>query len=212
MYSGGNRTFDFVLGAGGELHDDYRTRKGVIENSGFDSGYLNLKARYRPADNQQFMILTNIYRARDIGWPSAHTVIPTEKRDTYVLNYTVTGISRSLQEFSLNVSAQPMHHDMKNFLPDGTVWTGVSNTATYDAAIESKWSPGTNHRMDAGLHISQWGMSAEREVNDAGTGLVTILPNSSLLEIGTYAEDEFRISDRADLTAGLRYNFLFANA
>lgn len=208
-FSGGNRKFDFVLGAGGGLHDDYRTREGVINNSGFDSGYLNLKARYRPTENQQLMILSNIYRARDIGWPSANTVIPTEKRDTYVLNYTVTGISESLRELSLNVSAQPMHHDMKNFLPDGTVWIGVSNTSTYDAGVESNWTLGRNHRINAGIQFSYWGMSAER---DAETGLVNILPNSSLIETGMYVEDEFRLSDRVDVTAGLRYNYLYSDA
>ncbi|MFQ6115394.1 MAG: TonB-dependent receptor domain-containing protein, partial [bacterium] len=211
---GGNERFDFIASVGGGLHDDYKTRKGAIENSGFESRNIQLKTRYRPGHNQQLLFSTQIYRAQDIGWPAANTIIPDEKRDTYALGYTVSNIAQALQMVKANFSYSPMYHNMINYLPGNVQFNGDSKTNTYNADVTGYWAIGKNNTLTTGIFYSLWKMHAKSSVinNGVSSPFIDILPNSSLSEIGFFIEDEYKISNRLKVQTGIRANYISSNA
>ncbi|MFQ6115943.1 MAG: TonB-dependent receptor domain-containing protein, partial [bacterium] len=213
--SGGNTKFDFVASISAGKHDDYKTKKEVIENSGFGSNTIHLKTRYRPTHNQQLQFTTQIYRADDIGWPAANTIIPEERRDTYALNYIVGDIAQKLQMIKVNLSYQPMYHDMINNVSGETQFIGDSKSISLNGGVDSYWAIGNKNKLVTGVFYSLWKMNAKRSTFDA-TGaklpFIDILPNSSVGELGIFVQDEYEISNRLRLQTGIRLNYISANA
>ncbi|MFQ5676894.1 MAG: TonB-dependent receptor, partial [bacterium] len=213
--SGGNTKFDFIASISAGRHDDYKTRQEVIENSGFGSNTIHLKTRYRPAQNQQLQFTTQIYRADDIGWPAANTIIPDERRDTYALNYIVGDIAQKLQMIKVNLSYQPMYHNMINNVSGEKQFIGDSRSLTLNGSVDSYWAIGNKNKLLTGVFYSLWKMNAHRSRFDpAGAQLpfIDILPNSSVGEWGIFAQDDYEISNRLKLQAGIRLNHISASA
>ncbi len=213
-FSGGNKRFDFLGGFSGGLHDDYNTSRGVIENSGFKSGTAQLKARYRPASDQELFLTTQIYRAKDIGWPAANTIIPTEKRDTYALNYSVYNVTSELQTIKAHISYSPMFHNMINYLPDNSQYVGDSRTNSINANVDGYWSLGNRNNLTTGLFFSYWKMNASSSIIEAGNEIASldIIPNSSISEADMFIQDEFKVSRYFKLTGGIRANYIYSKA
>ncbi len=213
-FSGGIKKFDFFAGIAGAKHNNYKTKKGEINNSGFESDNIHLKTRFRPNDNQQLMFTAQSYSAEDIGWPASNTVIPEEKRDTYALNYNISDISSTLQKIDVNISYLSMYHNMKtNSDPDNT-FLGDSKTITYSTNFTGYWALGNKTIFTTGLFYSLWKMNANRTVFDSGVKLpvISLMPNSSLNELGFFVQDEYSFSDRMKFQTGLRLNYIGSNA
>jgi len=212
--SGGNKRFDFLGGFSGGLHDDYSTSRGVIENSGFKSGTVQLKARYRPTSDQEILFTTQIYRAKDIGWPATNTIIPTEKRDTYALNYSVYNVTGELETIKAHVSYSPMFHNMINYLPENSQYAGDSRTNSINANVDSYWSLGSRNNLTSGLFFSYWQMNATSRIIEAGNEVTSldIVPNSSISEADVFIQDEFKVSKYFKITGGIRANYIYSNA
>ena len=213
-FSGGNKKFDFLGGFSGGLHDDYNTSRGVIENSGFKSGTVQLKTRYRPTSEQELLLTTQIYRAKDIGWPAANTIIPTEKRNTYALNYSVYNITDALQTIKAHISYSPMFHNMINYLPENRQYMGDSRTNSINANVDSYWSLGSRNNLTSGLFFSYWQMNATSRIIEAGKEVTSldIVPNSSISEADVFVQDEFKFFRQFKITGGLRANYIYSNA
>ncbi len=212
--SGGNAKFDFIASVGEGKHDDYKTKLGVIKNSGFGSNTFHLKTRYRPAYNQQLLFTTQFYRAQDIGWPAANTIIPEEMRDTYAVNYIVGDIAQTLQMIKVNLSYQSMHHNMINNISDNKQLFGNSKSITINGNLDSYWAIGKKNKLISGVFYSLWKMNAERSGLNNGERLpvIRILPNSSVSELGVFVQDDFEVSDRFKVQTGVRANYISSNA
>lgn len=213
-FSGGNEKFDFVASVGAGLHDDYKTKQGVVKNSGFKSSNIQLKSRYRPGYNQQLLFTTQIYRAEDIGWPAANTIIPEEKRDTYALNYTVSDLGQKLQMITANISYSPMYHNMINYLPGNLQFKGDSKTNTYNINVNSYWAIGKKNTLTTGVFYSLWKMYEKSSVINHGVSslFIDILPKSSVSELGIFIQDEYKIFNRLKVQTGVRANYISSNA
>ena len=213
-FSGGKEKFDFFASISGAKHGNYKTKKGVINNSGFESNNLHLKTRFRPAENQQLMFTAQSYSAEDIGWPASNTVIPKEKRATYVVNYNISDISSTLQKIDVSFSYLSMYHNMKTNSSADKTLLGDSKTATYNTNFTGYWDLGNKTIFTTGLFYSLWKMNANRSVIDSGVKLplINTLPASSLNELAVFVQDEYSFSDRLKFQTGIRLNYIASNA
>ncbi len=212
--SGGNNRIDFITILGKSIYDNYNTPEGVIENSGYSSGFGHIKFRYRPGRNHELMFLDQIYRAKDIGWPASNTIIPDEKRETYAINYRWSDIGKNLYSLKVNTSYQAMFHDMINYLPDNREYRGESKTDTYNARIAGNWLFGGKHSVVSGIEYSLWKMDARNRIVSDGvvTANLDILPKTSVGELGAYIQDEFHIGEQLLVQAGLRNTSIVSDA
>lgn len=213
-FNGGNNRFDLIASVDRGVHGDYQTKRGTVENSGFESGNVHLKMRYHPSSDRQLALSTQIYRAKNIGWPAANTIIPTEKRSAFVLNYVARNTARHFRRIELHLSYQPMYHTMTNTLPGNRQYTGNSRSDTYNASAKTTWPAGDNHTLLFGADFTLWKMNARRVnvENGSRSPFIDILPHSSLGEFGIFVQDEFKISPRLKTEIGIRSNYVTSNA
>ncbi len=230
---GGKRSFDFALSGGIGRHGNYRIpKKGAYEplpsetlpHSGFDTEWLHFKGRYRPGKDHRFTLVSQIYRADSIGWPSrmAPTVIPEEKRDLYGIKYRYdpkldSGSGRlRFEKLKANVGYQPMYHEMVNKLQDSvnTRYKGVSRSENLQAALRTYFSYGEHHRFTLGTEHWFWGMQAERRVitDRSRSEFRPILNRGRLREHAVFLLDRMEISDSWRVDAGVRFNRTVSDA
>ena len=213
-FSGGNHRMDFIAKLVAARHDDYRSARGVIANSGFDANTLHVKARYRPSMNQQWQTTLQLYRARDIGWPAANTIIPRERRNTVAVNYMATNLTRFWKSLQLNLSYQPMYHNMINYLDAGDPIYSESQSNTWNASMDGEWIFTPHWRMRSGVFFSRWSMRAWRQVTDPNAPVILqdIIPDSRLDEAGLYLETDYRLTAKWKLQMGGRFNRISSTA
>ncbi|MDQ7065898.1 MAG: TonB-dependent receptor, partial [candidate division KSB1 bacterium] len=213
-FSGGNSTVDFMSKLVLARHDDYRSPRGVIRNSGFDANTLHLKMRYRPDMRQQWQATAQIYRANDIGWPAANTIIPHEKRETLALSYFITDLMPKWRSLQLSLSYQPMYHNMVNYLENDNNLYSESRSQTWNASLDATWALAHRWQLRTGLFFSRWGMRAWRDTAspDVPDALSDIIPDSRLDEFGLYVESDVQLSQNLKLQIGGRLNAIGSSA
>jgi iron complex outermembrane recepter protein len=224
---GGNRVFDFVASAGGGWYDNYKIPdpdkysvfpKNEIPHSGYNSKWLLLNARYRPTSKQQISLISQLYRADSIGWPSrleeTYTVIPKEQRDMLALKYEFEPNGTHFKKLEANVSVQPMNHDMVNYTPGNLRFVGLSQTNNYQATVKTNFTFWRNHFFTAGMDGFIWKMYAERKTvtDTTETPYEPILNNGVMYESGLYILDRFVYNDKLTIDAGMRLNYVLSDA
>lgn len=227
-FRGGNKQLDLSLKGGGGWHDDYKIPERdeytvmpeqEVPNSRFSSKWLHGKVRFRPDTGHQISFISQIYRGDSIGWPSrmadTRTVIPREERDLFALKYRYKvprGSDGAFEKLELQMSYQPMQHDMVNFLPSGKRYRGVSDTRNYQASVKSYFSVGKRHAITLGLESFTWKMHAERRTitDTSRTPYLPILNQGVMYENGVFILDRFTYEDLS-IDAGLRLNHVLSD-
>jgi iron complex outermembrane recepter protein len=227
MLKGGNKKFDFAAGVGGGMHDNYKVPdsanytffpKNEIPFSGYNSKWGYVNARYRPAPGHQISIVSQIYRADSIGWPSrfegTNTVIPKEKRDMLALKYQYETNGKHFKKLKADIGFQPMYHNMVNILPENTMYVGNSKTDNFQVSVKANFTFGFRHFVTAGLDGWIWKMNAVRKtVTDTGqTPFVPILNHGKMYEGGIFVLDRYVVSNKLIIDGGLRLNYVFSDA
>jgi hemoglobin/transferrin/lactoferrin receptor protein len=215
--------FEYRLAYADSDHDDRHTPQGTIENTSFDStntylyagksfGSHRLEYNYEDYDSSSEIFVEEEVRT---SFPLTDFQLSTPQRDRerHSLSYTNEVDSDWLDNVQLNAFYQDS--DRKFNTKTDTIWyereiDSDSDLTTTGALLQLESTAFENHRLIAGLQYLNDDVDQTRHVDTSSwtpttpSGIEVIRDKASIETWALFVQDEWSLSDRLTLTAGVR--------
>ncbi|MCB1699814.1 MAG: TonB-dependent receptor [Pseudomonadales bacterium] len=222
--------FEYRLAGSKSDHDDRATPSGSMENTSYDNDSVYLYAgrgfgaQRLEYTYEKFSSSSNVYVEDEVktSYPLTDFYIesPKRDRDKHGLFYTWDVDNSWLQSFSANAYQQ--QNDRHFYTYSETVWYSrdINNYSTLDtdgALAQMDFQPLGDHRLIAGVQYLNDDVDQTRHVDTvswtppiAATGVEVIRDKASIETWAMFLQDQWEISDRLSMTAGLRQYYVDA--
>lgn len=203
------------------------TPSGELANSQFSDHSLGVKFGLKTAPNKEFAFNGQRFYATNVGLPggkvfgpTASVVYPKEERDLASASYAIHYLFPALKTIAIKYYVQYILRDTRADVGDSIRATPVGKHLTNGIQVQSEWDFSDRHQLTLGMEAWQrilktqrenrryfWIRNSEGVIVDTNTvvrGEIPI-PESSFLDAGFFAEDEFVIMpDKIKLVTGGR--------
>lgn len=179
----------FYASISGLLNDarNTKTPNGILNNSQYKNNYQSANIGFKPSVEQELKFNYQRYYASDVGLPGGNLLFPTnavvtyptEKREFYNAEYTISNFFKPLKRFNIKYYYQTVFRDVLN-IPNQVVLkkavngnliqktsldkiTPKGNHYTNGIQLQTDWIIGKNNNLIAGLDLWQRNFSGSRE-------------------------------------------------
>jgi iron complex outermembrane receptor protein len=220
----------FDVTANGEYRDfdDYTDGNGRVVPSGFNTVSYSLKAGFNPKANQRLQLNWRQKFGKDI----LHAGLPMDspKDDSYssTIDYKINNVSKVINSVTLKSYYSYVDHLMNNHLRPNLVKMDASTPVTSNTLggkLELGLTPTSRLFIYTGLDMNNEKREGNRTriimLKPDGTPfpeasrpvkIDSVWQDASISDIGIFAEGTYKISDKFYTTAGLRTDFVNAQA
>ena len=220
--------WEYRLAGSKSDHDDRATPAGSMDNTAYDNDSVYLYAGRGFGDQrleytyEKYESSSNVYVEEEVKstYPLTDFYVesPRRDRDKHGLFYSWEVDNSWLQ--SLSANAYQQQNDRHFYTYTETVWYSrdINSYSTLDtdgALVQMDFQPLGNHRLIAGLQYLNDDVDQTRHVDTvswtpaiAPTGIEQIRDKASIETWAMFLQDQWEISDRLSLTAGLRQYYV----
>jgi hemoglobin/transferrin/lactoferrin receptor protein len=207
-------------------YDSYKDGNGNrVPNSRFDdvSGKIQLSRQWN--DKHRSRIQFQRYQANEVGIPGSGTAnLPVNSDVTYPdlsrtlvnMNHDIDFDARRLTASRLNAYFQRVDRNVRIDRFTGGPIAEIRPEATHDTmgAVWRNHLEMGSHQLAAGIDVWNWEYEGTRTRRFADGRTIVDMPlaDSSQLSAGVFAEDDWRITDRVTVNAGLRVDHIAAES
>lgn len=213
--------FDVHLNGSYRDFGDYKDGNGTVVPSSFRTTDYSLKVGVNPNEKQRLQFSWRQSFARDIDHAGLPMDSPFDDSFLAGIDYKINEISEKIASFSVKVFHSYVDHLMTNEgRPSFTASEASSPVEAWTTGgkIELVLSPSVNTRIYTGIDANLIDRSGDRtRIVKVMNGTVLPTPktfvdkiwqDASLNDIGVYAEGNYKISDNASVTTGIRADFI----
>jgi len=200
---------------------------GEVLNSQSHGSNTQITTRFFPNDLNVIKLNYERRRASNIGSPTLVGVFngyfPFSDRDKFSGRYDVANLNRYLSRVTVSGFYQKQIRDFTNvltvppFLPyfpgQYEFSSTVTNTRTVGFDLQTDWNFGSRNNLTAGASFfrddnsdSRLILSGSTPDSELSTDHSRSVPDANLSNFAVFAQNEFRITNRLRLTAGLRFD------
>ena len=209
---------DASLSADAARYGDYRSPAGTVDGSSFRHATGSGQLGYELTAAQRLSLQGQLYYGRDIGWPSMGAVIPMERRRSASVDYGWQLGRGALDAFSARAFVQRLDHHMQvpmvmtsGAMTMRSLTDARSRSTTSGGRAQFRLLPSAATHLDVGVEATEWAAEATRWTERSGMGgqpaMRTTLhtwPAVRVLDVGAFAQGEWRLSEAVAASAGAR--------
>ncbi len=206
---GGYKKFNYYLDGSFKKTDDIQTPRGTLDNSGVEDYNYSAGADYSTGKHQ-----FGIYGFGNY----ANIEVPTfsndfkkarfegEKHHGVLLNYEFIDITESWKNFKIDAGYQ-IHNRRMRIINDSDQAIKIDvDFHTINFNPQTTCTIGKRNKVTTGLQTSLEIEESDRVHPNPLIDGVGVIPPSNRLGIGIFAQDEITVTDRVNITVGLRYD------
>ncbi|MBA2492337.1 MAG: TonB-dependent receptor [Gammaproteobacteria bacterium] len=221
QFEGNRNDIGFIGGVSGKVFDDLEGGDGVGEQvpSGYDELDADLKLNWRADEHNEFIVAGQYTRQYDVPKTSEVTL-----GDLLKFNYEPQERELAYAEYrgnrfgpfdQIRVNLSYNRQQEGEEIIDGEAplieTRELTDVETKGATVQLTNFLGQSHRLTYGVDYYRDDYDTGKIEIDRPTGVETAIqpgtPDGAFYtSIGAYAQDEFTLTDRADLIAGIRYS------
>jgi len=206
---------------------DYRTPVGDVSTSGYRQVTGDVKLDYEPSRSHRLTFGSQVYAARDIGWPmQGGATIPEESRMSFSAEYGWQRGGEVLEGLSARAYFQKLDHHMVMSMSmpamGGATMTtttdGQSYSETTGARVQTRLSPWSRVQVEVGgelTHLFAEGTRwTERVMGSMAPTTVTFRtwPGVKVRDLGAFVQGDLQLAEPLALTGGARIDHVDRSA
>ena len=204
-----------ILAAGRLSYNDFWFKllgSDNIKNTRANFYDLATKVFYRPNKNNTLSLSTYIshdyYQVDSLF--SLENVIAKQTQFTYGhLNFSGRWSHYFNTRLSMDVLGVVSNYKTRTYSPDSVNRIDLNNNINYkNLKVNFDFNPNDNHKINFGLSGVRYDISPGMLNKDVKSRVSTIiLPDEQSMELAAFVDDEYKVSNKFTIQAGLRYAF-----
>lgn len=171
---------------------------------------LATKVFFRPNKNNTFSLST--YLSKDFyqvdSLFSLENVVAKQTQFDYGhLNFSARWSHYFNTKMSLDVVGVLSNYKTRTYAPDSVNRIDLYNSIDYkNLKVNFDYNPNEKHKINFGVSGINYQISPGKLNENVSSRIATVLlPREQSLELGLYADDEYKVNDKLTIQAGLRY-------
>lgn len=217
--SGGTQSWDFYVGGGIKQFHDYATGvDSVIIPSGYEIMDHSTKLAYNFSEDSRIQLNIRQARVSDVDFPALPMDAREDASDIYSIGYTLRNISPVFSSVRTKLYLSKVKHVMDNFNRGNFAMVEAvtdADTRTFGGRLEFGLRPALGQNLHLGVDYYDHNKQGYRErfvkTNPCNTSMHpnmtftdSVWQDASILDLGSFAELQHRISSRISYSLGLR--------
>ncbi len=217
--NGGTKRWDFYAGGGVKQFHDYSTGvDSVIIPSAYKIKDYSTKLAYNFSEDSRMQLNIRQARVSDVDFPALPMDAREDASDIYSIGYTHRNISPLLSSIHTKVYLSDVKHIMDNFNRSNSAMVEAvtdATTRTVGGRLEFGLHPVLGQNLYLGVDYYDHNKQGYRErfvkINPCNTSMHpnmtfvdSVWQNASIVDMGSFAELQHRITSRISYSLGMR--------